>query len=60
MFDLGYSLADLRRALWAALFGAAAVLAAGETDWKVLAGAALAGALSAIKNGVLSDESPLK
>lgn len=60
MFELGFTTKDLVRVLWAGVFAAAALLATGVTDWKVLAGAAVAGGLSAIKNGVLADGSVIK
>jgi len=60
MFDIGLTANDLKRVAWSALFGAAASIVAGATDWQIIAGAAVAAALAAIKNGVLSDSSKLK
>jgi hypothetical protein len=64
MFDLGFTKKDLVRACWAAIAGAAVAIAyaidTGETDWKVLGGAALAAAIVSVKNFLLADGSPLK
>lgn len=60
MFDLGFTIADARRAVWAGIFAAAAALGAGVTDWKVLGAAFIAAALSVFKNGVLAEDAPIK
>lgn len=64
MIKLGFTKKDLVRACWGAFIGAvvglAVALQAGVTDWTILSGAALGGAISALKNFVLADGSTLK
>lgn len=64
MFDLGFTKKDVIRTCWGAVIGAVVALAialqTGETDWKILLGAVVGGAVAGIKNGVLADGSFLK
>lgn len=63
--DLGFTLRDVVRMIWAALFaGLGAYLvelqAGADFDWKPLAVAAIAAVLSGAKNFVLADGSTVK
>jgi len=76
MFGISFTRDDLKRVLWTAAQAFVAVLALGLTDvlnafkgsgleaakavGLALIGAAIAAAISALKNGLLQDSSPLK